>query len=102
MAAENRTLPRRDFPDGLLRSLFRCLQTQDVSALTGSRPGRPVLEGVIGRQMTERHRRAVRSVSSLQRTQGTLVGEGDFAAGGAVPVEECPEARYHDQRVDPT
>ena len=53
MATENRTLARRDFFDGLLHSLFRCLQTRDVCVLTGTQPGRPVLEDVLGRQMTE-------------------------------------------------
>jgi hypothetical protein len=39
MAAENRTLFRRDFPDGLLHGVFGCLQTRGVCALTAvSRP----------------------------------------------------------------
>ena len=39
MAAENRTLFRRDFPDGLLHDVFGCLQTRGVCALTAvSRP----------------------------------------------------------------
>ena len=34
MAAENLTLFRRDFPDGLLNGVFGCLQTRGVCALT--------------------------------------------------------------------
>ena len=67
--------------------------------LPGSQPGRPVLEDVIGRQMTERHRRGVRSVSRLQRTQGTPIGECTCAAGGPVPVGGGARAHYRDRAV---